>query len=56
MNHGIDTLEEYKDNKLRIANERQELRTEIERLKGLLPAPDDVPSGEEVLNPDQRCI
>lgn len=32
---GIDTLEEYKDNKLRIANERQELLAEIERLKGI---------------------
>lgn len=48
---GIDTLEEYKDNKLRIANERQELLAEIERLKGIAAsAPNDVPSEEEVLN------
>ena len=48
---GIDTLEEYKDNKLRIATERQELLAEIERLKGIAAsAPDDVPSEEEVLN------
>ena len=48
---GIDTLEEYKDNKLRIANERQELLAEIERLKELAAStPDDVPSEEEVLN------
>lgn len=33
MNLGLTTLEEYKDNKLRIANERQELLAEIERLK-----------------------
>ena len=48
---GIDTLEEYKASKLRIANERQELLAEIERLKGLAAsAPDDIPSEEEVLN------
>lgn len=54
---GIDTLEEYKDNKLRIANERQELLAEIERLKGIAAStPDNVPSEEGGAGSDQRCI
>ena len=47
---GIDTLEEYKENKKRIANERQEILDEIDRLKALTAAvPDDTPSQEEIL-------
>ena len=48
---GVDTLEEYKDNKRRLENERQDLLAEINRLKELTAASqDDAPSAEEVLN------
>lgn len=47
---GVDTLEEYKENKRRLENERQDLLAEINRLKELTAASqDDAPSAEEVL-------
>ena len=47
---GIDTLEEYKSNKLRLQAERRELTESMERLKKQAESPQQRPDQKEVVN------
>lgn len=47
---GVDTLEEYKINKQRLAKERAEILQEIERLKEQISSVASTPSKSEILN------